>query len=155
MDGLELLRRLKERQIPHPVIVITGHGQIPLVVEAFRAGAFDYIEKPFSDEAVLAAVRAALEEGFHRQASELDRRTALATLTTREHQVLDGLMAGRSNKVIAHDLGISPRTVESHRANLMLKSGAQNLPGLVRMAVTLGTCGEGSGGGGEGLPAAL
>jgi two-component system response regulator FixJ len=154
MDGLALLRLLKARGVPHPVIVITGYGQISRVVEAFNAGAFDYLEKPLDDAAVLAAVRAALkadEEESRRRAFEHDRRTTFETLTLREHQVLGALVEGRSNKVIARNLGISPRTVEAHRANLMLKSGAQTLPGLVRMAVSLGYREGASVGPGEGL----
>jgi two-component system response regulator FixJ len=140
MDGLALLRQLKARNVPHPVLVITGHGRIPRVVEAFNAGAFDYLEKPLDDDTVLAAVRAALKadkEASRRRALENDRRTTFETLTLREHQVLDGLVEGRSNKVIARDLGISPRTVEAHRATMMVKSGVQSLPALVRMVMSL------------------
>lgn len=144
ISGIELLRRLKELKLFLPVIVITGHGDVPLAVEAMKFGAADFLEKPFDDDVLLAAVRAAL----NRQDSEGKRqaeRTAiddrLAALSNREREVLEGLVAGRANKQIAFDLGISPRTVEIYRANLMTKMQAASLSELVRMALTAGILG--------------
>jgi two-component system response regulator FixJ len=137
MSGIELLRRLKVQGSRLPVIVITGHGDVPLAVEAMKAGAVDFLEKPFDDAALLAAVRAALAR--RQMAAEQDRqcqaiRARLAMLTARERQVLDGLVAGQPNKTIAYDLGISPRTVEIYRAHVMSKLQAGSLSELVRMA---------------------
>lgn len=141
MSGIDLLRRLKELGIEVPVIVITGHGDVPLAVEAMKIGAADFLEKPFDDEVLLASVRSALRrrEGDskrHRQRSDIDAR--LAALSNRERDVLTGLVAGRANKQIAYDLGISPRTVEIYRANLMNKMHAGSLSELVRMALIAG-----------------
>jgi two-component system response regulator FixJ len=141
MDGLELQRRLQADKNPIPVIVMTGHGDIALAVEAMKAGAVDFIEKPFDDDLLLAAVRSALntEAGAARHKAELaDIHEKLAALSNRERQVLEGLVAGKANKVIAFDLGISPRTVEIYRANLMTKMSANSLSDLVRMAMTAG-----------------
>jgi two-component system response regulator FixJ len=138
IDGLELQRRLGELEKRLPVIVMTGHGDVPLAVEAMKAGAVDFIEKPFDDEVMLSAIRAALA----RQADDRERnaRTAaiqerIARLSDRERDVLDRLVAGKANKVIAHELGISPRTVEVYRANVMTKMQADSLSELVRMAL--------------------
>jgi two-component system response regulator FixJ len=138
MTGVDLLRRLRELGHALPVIVITGHGDVTLAVEAMKLGAVDFIEKPFDGEVLLAAVRSALKE----QASEAEVDAAraaaaakLASLSTRERQVLDGLVSGNPNKTIAFDLGISPRTVEVYRANLMSKMQASSLSELVRMAL--------------------
>ena len=138
MSGIDLLRRLRERKISVPVIVITGHGDIPLAVEAMRIGAIDFLEKPFDDEVLIASVKAALrqKEGEvkrHGERAEIEGR--LAALSNRERDVLSGLVAGRANKQIAFDLGISPRTVEIYRANLMSKMQAGSLSDLVRMAL--------------------
>lgn len=138
MDGLELQRRLRAGNIAMPVIVITGHGDVALAVEAMKAGAVDFIEKPFDDEALLSAIRAAL--GQRKSARERDARAAevktrLASLSERERQVLDGLVAGKANKAIAYDLGISARTVEIYRANVMTKMQADSLSALVRMVL--------------------
>lgn len=141
ISGTELLARLKEREIAVPVIVITGHGDVPLAVEAMKLGAFDFIEKPFDDERIVAAVHAALEEREKRGEVEAQKAgvlARLATLSQRERQVLDGLVAGLPNKTIAYDLGISPRTVEVYRANVMNKMEAASLSDLVRMAVLAG-----------------
>ena len=138
MSGLELIRRLKERGIAQPVIVITGHGDVPLAVEAMKAGVIDFLEKPFDDEALLQAVRSALDsqEREAQQQSEKRRFEAmLEGLSPREQEVLHGVVAGKANKVIAHQLGISPRTVEVYRANVMTKTGAAGLSELVRMAL--------------------
>ena len=141
IDGIELLRRLRERKVTVPVIVITGHGDVPLAVEAMKVGAIDFLEKPFDDQMMLATVRSALDrqEGDSRRQSgraEIDNR--LATLSNRERDVLEGLVAGHANKRIAFDLGISPRTVEIYRANLMTKMQAASLSDLVRMALIAG-----------------
>jgi two-component system, LuxR family, response regulator FixJ len=141
ISGTELLARLKEREITVPVIVITGHGDVPLAVEAMKLGAFDFIEKPFDDERIVASVQAALRA--HEKQGEIDAQKSsvvarLATLSQRERQVLDGLVAGLPNKTIAYDLGISPRTVEVYRANVMSKMEAASLSDLVRMAVLAG-----------------
>jgi two-component system response regulator FixJ len=141
MSGIDLLRRLKELGIEVPVIVITGHGDVPLAVEAMKIGAADFLEKPFDDEVLLASVRSALrqregERKRHSERSEIDTR--LAALSNRERDVLTGLVAGRANKQIAYDLGISPRTVEIYRANLMNKMHAGSLSELVRMALIAG-----------------
>lgn len=138
IDGLELLRRLKGMNIPVPVIVITGHGDVPLAVEAMKMGAADFLEKPFDDEILLAAVRAALntqQQDDRRQAEKVEIAARSATLSAREREVLDGLVAGQPNKTIAYDLGISPRTVEIYRANVMTKMQAKSLSELVRMAL--------------------
>ena len=134
MTGLELLHQLRAKACGLPAIVITGHGDVALAVEAMKAGAVDFIEKPFDQEAILTAVKAALERG-----GEGGDTTAiaarLASLSERERQVLEGLIAGHPNKTIAYDLGISPRTVEVYRANLMAKMEARSLSELIRMAI--------------------
>jgi two-component system, LuxR family, response regulator FixJ len=145
MSGIDLLRRLKELDVDVPVIVITGHGDVPLAVEAMKIGAADFFEKPFDDEALLASVRSALrqregEEKRHSERVEIEAR--LAALSNRERDVLSGLVAGRANKQIAYELGISPRTVEIYRANLMNKMQAHSLSELVRMALVAGILGS-------------
>ena len=141
LSGIDLLKRLRELKIALPVIVITGHADVPLAVEAMKIGAGDFLEKPFDDEVLLASIRTALkrQEGDNNrqaQRSEVERR--LATLSNRERDVLLGLVAGRANKQIAFDHGISPRTVEIYRANLMTKMQAASLSDLVRMALLAG-----------------
>jgi two-component system response regulator FixJ len=138
INGIELLRRMTSSGQALPVIVMTGHGDVPLAVEAMKLGALHFVEKPFEDERLLAAVGAALE---------LDARTAAAgaaaadvvarieALSGRERQVLDGLVAGHPNKLIARELGISPRTVEIYRANVMTKMQATSIPELVRLVM--------------------
>ena len=141
MTGMELLNHLRERGIGLPVIVITGHGDVPLAVEAMKLGAADFIEKPFDDEVLLASVRAALDkrlEDRERDAKRIEIKEKFAALSPRERQVLDGLIAGNPNKTIAFDLGISPRTVEVYRANLMTKMDANSLSELVRLAIVAG-----------------
>jgi len=138
IDGIELLRRLKANNIGWPVIVITGHADVPLAVEAMKHGALDFIEKPYNDEVLLSAVRAALsshEQSAARDAEKTSIRERMATLSPREREVLTGLVAGRQNKMIAQDLGISDRTVEIYRANVMTKMQARNLSQLVRMTL--------------------
>jgi two-component system response regulator FixJ len=141
IDGIELQKRLKAANSTMPVIVMTGHGDIALAVAAMKAGAMDFIEKPFDDEIMLAAIKTALA----RRSSELERGSAVAEvqarldlLSERERQVLDGLVAGKPNKIIAYDLGISARTVEIYRANVMTKMRADSLSSLVRMALLAG-----------------
>jgi two-component system, LuxR family, response regulator FixJ len=141
LSGIDLLRRLRELNVATPVIVITGHGDVPLAVEAMKIGAVDFFEKPFDDEALLASVRSALrqQEGDRRrdmERAEIDSK--VAALSNRERDVLAGLVAGRANKQIAYDLGISPRTVEIYRANVMNKMQAGSLSELVRMALVAG-----------------
>jgi two-component system, LuxR family, response regulator FixJ len=138
IDGLQLQRRLKALSVHLPVIVITGHADVPLAVEAMKAGAIDFIEKPFDDEALLSAIRVALDRYDQTGWRELEIaqiRAKLQSLSDREREVLEGLLAGRPNKTIAYDLGLSPRTVEVHRANVMTKMGASSLSSLVRMAL--------------------
>jgi two-component system, LuxR family, response regulator FixJ len=141
MTGLDLVRRLTASGSSLPVIVITGHGDVPLAVEAMRAGVVDFIEKPFDDEVMLAALRRALDISRSHVEEASERREIsgrLARLSTRERQVLDGLVAGHANKVVAQTLGISPRTVEVYRANLMTKMRASSLSELVRMTLNAG-----------------
>ena len=147
LSGVDLLRRLRELKLGIPVIVITGHGDVPLAVEAMKIGALDFLEKPFDDEVLLASVRSALNQlnqDQKRQAerNEIERR--LAALSNRERDVLEGLVSGHANKQIAYDLGISPRTIEIYRANLMTKMQAASLSDLVRMALLAGILGPDS-----------
>ncbi|MCJ7527071.1 MAG: response regulator FixJ [Methyloceanibacter sp.] len=136
MTGLELLHALKAKGCGLPAIVITGHGDVALAVEAMKAGAVDFIEKPFDEEAILHAVQAALARGSEGEGGDAPAIAArLASLSERERQVLEGLIAGQPNKAIAYDLGISPRTVEVYRANLMTKMEARSLSELIRMAI--------------------
>lgn len=139
MSGLDLLRRMKaEGRGNFPVIVITGHGDVPLAVEAMKAGAIDFIEKPFAEERLFAALEICareIETNADRQAERATAVQRMASLSARERDVLRGLVAGQANKVIAHDLGISPRTVEIYRANVMTKMQASSLSELVRMAL--------------------
>jgi len=136
MTGIELLACIKERAPCLPAIIITGHGDVPLAVEAMKAGAIDFIEKPFEEQAILDAVQAALKQTDEGEGGDLATITArLASLSERERQVLEGLMAGQPNKVIAAALGISPRTVEVYRANLMAKMQARSLSELIRMGI--------------------
>jgi two-component system response regulator FixJ len=141
LSGIDLLRRLRELKVAAPVIVITAHGDIPLAVEAMRMGAVDFLEKPFDDEVLLASVRSALDRGSRDQQRQAERSSIerrLAVLSKRERDVLEGLVAGRANKQIAYDLGISARTIENYRANLMIKMQAATLSDLVRMALIAG-----------------
>jgi two-component system response regulator FixJ len=141
ISGLDLLHRLKELHVGLPVIVITGHGDVPLAVEAMKAGALDFLEKPFDDDALLTSVNAALRHQGADAKREADRAgivEKLTSLSNRERQVLEGLVAGHPNKTIAFDHGISPRTVEIYRANLMSKMQAGSLSELVRMALVGG-----------------
>jgi len=140
VDGLELQRRLQDKGIALPVVIMTGHADVPLAVQAMKLGAIDFIEKPFADNVMLDAIERALATA--RPAGNSDEmtkvRARLDTLSERERQVLSGLLAGHPNKTIAYDLGLSPRTVEVHRANVMTKMLAGSLSELVRMALTAG-----------------
>jgi len=141
IDGLALQRRLKEIGITLPVVIMTGHADVPLAVEAMKAGAIDFIEKPFDDQVLLSAIEVALTQQGAASQRNTEARQILArigALSERERQVLDGLVAGHPNKTIAYDLDLSPRTVEVHRANLMTKMGANSLSELVRMVVIAG-----------------
>ena len=140
VTGIDLLRRVQELKMQMPVIVITGHGDVPLAVEAMKLGAFDFLEKPFSDEAIVSAVRLALDRSRQTEKASADRvelERRLASLSNREREVLDGLIAGHANKVVADRLGIAVRTVEIHRARVMEKTEARNLSELIRMAILL------------------
>jgi len=141
MDGLQVQRALQERGLTHPVIVMTGHGDVNVAVQAMKAGAVDFIEKPFEKAQMLSAI----EEGFSRIAHAGrstkradEARVRLQSLTPRERDVLEGLVRGHPNKTIAYDLDISPRTVEIHRANLMSKLGVASLSEALRIAFAAG-----------------
>jgi two-component system response regulator FixJ len=137
MDGLELQEELKSQGFNLPVIVMTAKGDVETAVRAMKAGAVDFIEKPFSDDGLLGAIDAALTRARHPTGNleEMDAAERVAGLSPRERQVLDALVAGRSNKQIAYDLGISPRTVEVHRAHMLERLGTRSLAEAVRLAV--------------------
>ena len=141
MDGLELLRRIKQERPRLPVIIMTGHGDVPLAVEAMKLGAHDFIEKPFEDQSLIDTIRAAMASFADALADEVASAqiaSRVAGLSPRERQVLEGLVTGLPNKAIARDYGISPRTVEVYRANVMTKMQAANLSELVRLAMRAG-----------------
>lgn len=145
IDGIEFLRRLRARGFLLPVIVMTGHADVGLAVKAMKEGAVDFIEKPFDDNRLIDTIRSALR--VHDQAAqERDRsitaQSRVASLSERERQVLEGLVAGNANKVIAGELGISPRTVEIYRANVMSKMQAASLSEVIRMALLAGDAGK-------------
>ena len=138
MTGLDLVRRLRAEGITHPVVVMTGHADVPLAIEAMRLGVSDFIEKPFDDELLVTSLEAAMQAGVALSQRETERAAIagrIAALSPRETEVLQGLVAGRPNKVIAFDLGISARTVEVHRAHVMMKMSARSLSDLVRMTL--------------------
>lgn len=138
MSGLELVRELKSQGVALPIIVMTGHADVPLAIETMKAGVVDFIEKPFDDELLLGAIRGAVSKGLEVAEHEQERSAVqerLASLSPRERDVLNGLIAGHPNKIIAFNLGISPRTVEIYRANLMTKMQARSLSDLVRMSM--------------------
>ena len=139
LDGVELLRRLKERGFRRPVVVMTAHGDVPTAVRAMKAGAHDFIEKPFDDETLLAVLEAALAEGAPPRAAAAgpaaEAAARIAALSPREREVLDRLTAGKSNKAIASELALSPRTVEAHRARLLARLGVTSVAEAVRLAV--------------------
>jgi two-component system response regulator FixJ len=141
MGGLELLKRVRRERPTLPVVIMTGHGDVPLAVEAMKLGAFDFVEKPFDDERLIETIKSALEGSrgaamAEETASELAGR--VATLSAREHQVMMGLVSGLSSKAIARDHDISPRTVEVYRAHVMTKMQADSLSALVRLAIRAG-----------------
>lgn len=140
MDGVALTERLVADGARLPVVIVTGHGDVPLAVRAMKAGATDFVEKPYSNEAILTAVAKALEMARSSSpgADGAEAAARIASLTPRELEVLEQLVVGRPNKVIAFELKISPRTVEIHRANLMKKMEADSLSHLVRMAIAAG-----------------
>ena len=141
IGGLAVQERLRDEHIALPVIVITGHGDVPLAVRAMKAGAVDFVEKPFTEQGILAAVERALEIGRRKPKVGIeaaDAEARLSQLTEREHEVLRLLVAGKPNKMIAYELGISPRTVEIHRARVMGKTRARSLSELVRLAIAGG-----------------
>lgn len=141
MDGLEVQQALNERGVGMPVIILTGHGDISIAVRAMKAGAVDFLEKPFEKSVLLDAIEAAfarLEDSNAKASRAADAEVAIAALTQREREVLEGLAQGLPNKTIAYDLGISPRTVEVHRANLMTKLAVRSLSDALRIAFAAG-----------------
>ena len=141
MDGISLIESLQRQAVGLPIVVVTGHGDVPLAVRAMRAGAMDFVEKPYSEERILEAVEgalAALRETDQRRLLERQASAQVAGLSPREAEVLAALVAGKANKVIAFELGISPRTVEVHRAHLMEKLGVRSLPEAVRIGLAAG-----------------
>ena len=141
IDGIELLNRMKARNSPLPIVIMTGHGDIPLAVEAMKLGAVDFLEKPFDDDRLVAMIETAIrraEPAAKSEALTQDIVARVATLSPRERQVMDGLIAGLSNKLIARDYDISPRTIEVYRANVMTKMQANSLSELVRLAMRAG-----------------
>lgn len=140
IDGVELLRRLNESGLMLPAIVVTGHGDVQMAVEAMKNGAMDFIEKPFNDQTIIDSIRRAVDRAASQVDAELAQariRERLSSLSDRERQVLRGVVEGQANKTIAFDLGISPRTVEVYRAGLMSKMHAKSLAELVRMVLEI------------------
>lgn len=138
ISGIELLHRLKAAGARHRTIVITGHGDVQLAVEAMKAGAADFLEKPFEEDQLLRSIKAAIAEGVTLLEADTERRRLAGlfeSLSPRERDVLQGVVEGKLNKTIAFELGISARTVEVYRANMMAKTGAKGLSDLVRMAL--------------------
>ena len=145
LSGLEIQEKLTEKRITLPVIIITGHGDVPIAVQAIKAGAIDFIEKPFGDDVILESVGRALERGRRNKrdaSSAVEIEARMARLTPREREVLGQLVIGNPNKIIAYELGISPRTVEIHRARVIEKMEARSLSHLVRLAITAGVVPE-------------
>src|ERR1700761_2497684 len=138
IDGIELLKRLKVGGSLFPVVIMTGHGDVPLAVEAMKLGAVDFVEKPFEDDRLIGMIEAALrqaEPGVKNEAVTSEIQSRIASLSPRERQVMDGLIVGLSNKLIAREYDISPRTIEVYRANVMTKMQATSLSELVRLAM--------------------
>ena len=141
LDGIELLKRMKAARSTFPILIMTGHGDVPLAVEAMKLGAVDFLEKPFEDDRLIGMIEAAVRQAEPAAKSEavtLDIATRIASLSPRERQVMEGLIAGLSNKLIARDYDISPRTIEVYRANVMTKMQANSLSELVRLAMRAG-----------------
>ena len=141
LDGIELLKRMKAGHSTFPIVIMTGHGDVPLAVEAMKLGAVDFLEKPFEDDRLIAMIETAIHQAEPAAKSEAitqDIATRVASLSPRERQVMDGLIAGLSNKLIARDYDISPRTIEVYRANVMTKMQANCLSELVRLAMRAG-----------------
>jgi two-component system, LuxR family, response regulator FixJ len=141
VDGIELLKRMKAGQSKFPILIMTGHGDVPLAVEAMKLGAIDFLEKPFEDDRLTGMIEAAIrqaEPAAKDDAVTQDIAARIATLSPRERQVMEGLIAGLSNKLIARDYDISPRTIEVYRANVMTKMQAGSLSELVRLAMRAG-----------------
>jgi two-component system, LuxR family, response regulator FixJ len=141
IDGIELLQRLKANRSMLPVLIMTGHGDVPLAVEAMKLGAVDFLEKPFEDDRLIGMIDIALkqaESGARSVAATLDIAARIASLSPREHQVMGGLVAGLSNKLIAREYDISPRTIEVYRANVMTKMQVGSLSELIRLAMRAG-----------------
>jgi two-component system response regulator FixJ len=138
LDGIELLKRMKIQHGAFPIVIMTGHGDVPLAVEAMKLGALDFLEKPFEDDRLITTIEMAIREAVPAAKSEAltqDIVARIATLSPRERQVMEGLIAGLSNKLIARDYDISPRTIEVYRANVMTKMQANSLSELVRLAM--------------------
>jgi two-component system, LuxR family, response regulator FixJ len=141
LDGIELLKRMKAGHSTFPIVIMTGHGDVPLAVEAMKLGAVDFLEKPFEDDRLVAMIETAIhraEPAARSEALTQDIAARIASLSPRERQVMDGLIAGLSNKLIARDYDISPRTIEVYRANVMTKMQANSLSELVRLAMRAG-----------------
>jgi two-component system response regulator FixJ len=141
LDGIELLKRMKADQSKFPIVIMTGHGDVPLAVEAMKQGAVDFLEKPFEDDRLIGMIEAAIrqaEPNLKSGALAQDIAARIASLSPRERQVMNGLIAGLSNKLIARDYDISPRTIEVYRANVMTKMQANSLSELVRLAMRAG-----------------
>jgi len=141
VDGIELLKRMKAGHSAFPILIMTGHGDVPLAVEAMKLGAVDFLEKPFEDDRLIGMIDAAIRQAEPAARSEVvthEIAARVATLSPRERQVMDGLIAGLSNKLIARDYDISPRTIEVYRANVMTKMQANSLSELVRLAMRAG-----------------
>jgi two-component system response regulator FixJ len=145
LDGIELLKRMKAARSTFPIVIMTGHGDVPLAVEAMKLGAVDFLEKPFEDDRLIGMIEIAIRQAEPTAKSEavtLDIAARVATLSPRERQVMEGLIAGLSNKLIARDYDISPRTIEVYRANVMTKMQANSLSELVRLAMRAGMLGD-------------
>lgn len=141
IDGIELLKRMKALHSPFPILIMTGHGDVPLAVEAMKLGAVDFLEKPFEDDRLIAMIETAIRQAEPAAKSEAvaqDLAARVASLSPRERQVMEGLVAGSSNKLIAREYDISPRTIEVYRANVMTKMQASSLSELVRLAMRAG-----------------
>lgn len=138
IDGIELLKRMKVLNSRFPIVIITGHGDVPLAVEAMKLGAVDFLEKPFDDDRLIRMIEAAIRQGEPVAKDEAEIVARIDSLSPRERQVMEGLVAGLSNKMIARNYDISPRTIEVYRANVMTKMQANSLSELVRLAMRAG-----------------